>query len=265
MTSARPPKAPTGRPPPMILPNVVRSGRTPKRSCAPPHAIRNEMTSSKIRRIPWRSVSARSRWRNPSTGGITPPIPRSGSTMTAARCLASASMIASHARRHARAQARREPHLVFRRPREREPLRDRLLDRLDDLRRRVAQDQARVVAVEVEAVVVVGVPDVGALAALDVERVRVEERRRTAVAAGHDRHRLFVQGTGAGRLRRVLVELLLDTHAISSRSPVSRAASARYSSRWASSTVTARNRSDCPGLTCPTRPMSNEQTVATFV
>ena len=168
-------------------------------------------------------------------------------------------------RRHAPGQDLREPHLVFRRPREREPLRDRLLDRLDDLRRRVAQDQARVVAVEVEAVVVVGVPDVGALAALDVERVRVEERRRAAVAAGHDRHRLFVQGTGADRLRRVLVELLLDTHAISSRSPVSRAASARYSSRWASSTVTARNRSDCPGLTCPTRPMSNEQTVATFV
>ena len=30
ITSARPPKAPTGRPPPMILPIVVRSGRTPK-------------------------------------------------------------------------------------------------------------------------------------------------------------------------------------------------------------------------------------------
>src|SRR5439155_567974 len=71
MMSARPPKAPTGRPPPMIFPNVVRSGRTPNRSCAPPHAIRNEMTSSKIRTIPWRSVSARRRGRNPSAGGIT--------------------------------------------------------------------------------------------------------------------------------------------------------------------------------------------------
>ena len=32
ITSARPPKAPTGRPPPMILPIVVRSGRTPRTS-----------------------------------------------------------------------------------------------------------------------------------------------------------------------------------------------------------------------------------------
>ena len=34
MTSRRPPKAPTGMPPPMILPRVVRSGRTPYRACA---------------------------------------------------------------------------------------------------------------------------------------------------------------------------------------------------------------------------------------
>jgi hypothetical protein len=36
--SARPPYAPIGIPPPMILPSVVRSGRTPNRSCAPPRA-----------------------------------------------------------------------------------------------------------------------------------------------------------------------------------------------------------------------------------
>ena len=167
-------------------------------------------------------------------------------------------------RRHAPGQELREPHLVLRGPRERETVRDRLLDHLDDLGRRVAQDQTRV-AVEVDTVGAVGVPDVGALATLDVERVRVEERGRPAVAARHDRQRLVVQGAGADRLRRVLVDLLLDAHAISSLSPVSKMASARYNSRWASSTVTARNRSDCPGLTCPTRPTSNEQTVATFV
>ena len=33
-------------PPPMILPNTVRSGLPPNRSCAPPYARRNEITSS---------------------------------------------------------------------------------------------------------------------------------------------------------------------------------------------------------------------------
>ena len=35
MTSARPPKAPTGRPPPITLPNAVRSGVTPSSSWRP--------------------------------------------------------------------------------------------------------------------------------------------------------------------------------------------------------------------------------------
>src|SRR4029450_985763 len=35
-TSPRQPKAPTGSPPPIILPIVVRSGRTPKTSWKPP-------------------------------------------------------------------------------------------------------------------------------------------------------------------------------------------------------------------------------------
>ena len=36
ITSARPPTAPTGKPPPMILPKLVRSGVMPKRPWAPP-------------------------------------------------------------------------------------------------------------------------------------------------------------------------------------------------------------------------------------
>src|SRR5438552_1917910 len=40
MISARPPKAPTGKPPPMILPKQLRSALMPNRSCAPPHARR---------------------------------------------------------------------------------------------------------------------------------------------------------------------------------------------------------------------------------
>ena len=35
MMSRRPPTAPTGSPPPMILPKVVRSGVTPTIVCAP--------------------------------------------------------------------------------------------------------------------------------------------------------------------------------------------------------------------------------------
>jgi glutamate-1-semialdehyde 2,1-aminomutase len=36
-----PPKAPTGNPPPMTLPNVVKSGVMPNFSCAPPDATLN--------------------------------------------------------------------------------------------------------------------------------------------------------------------------------------------------------------------------------
>ena len=81
----------------MILPNVVRSGRTPRRSCAPPQATRNEITSSKISTIPCRSVIARRRCRKPSAGAISPALQSSGSTMRHARWAASASRICSHA------------------------------------------------------------------------------------------------------------------------------------------------------------------------
>ena len=36
MISVLPPKAPTGKPPPMILPIAVKSGVTPVLSCTPP-------------------------------------------------------------------------------------------------------------------------------------------------------------------------------------------------------------------------------------
>ncbi len=55
-----PPKAPTGMPPPMILPNVARSGRMPVSSATPPRATRKpEMTSSKISSAPFARVTAR--------------------------------------------------------------------------------------------------------------------------------------------------------------------------------------------------------------
>src|SRR3989338_4106267 len=57
-----PPTAPIGKPPPIILPNVVRSGVTPKASCAPPSATRNPVTtSSKINTMPCWRVSSRTR------------------------------------------------------------------------------------------------------------------------------------------------------------------------------------------------------------
>jgi hypothetical protein len=80
--SRRPPKAPTGMPPPMILPSVVRSGRTPDSSCTPPRATRKPvMTSSKISSAPWRSQIARRPSRKPGTGSTMFMLPAIGSTM----------------------------------------------------------------------------------------------------------------------------------------------------------------------------------------
>ena len=53
MMSLRPPYAPTGNPPPITLPSVVRSGLMPYSCCAPPKATRKPvMTSSKISSAP---------------------------------------------------------------------------------------------------------------------------------------------------------------------------------------------------------------------
>ena len=60
MISARPPNAPTGRPPPMTFPKQLRSGVMPKRSCAPPLARRKPViTSSKISSAPLAAVISR--------------------------------------------------------------------------------------------------------------------------------------------------------------------------------------------------------------
>ena len=109
-----------------------------------------------------------------------------------------------------------QPDLVLGGARERQARLGHRLHGLHHVGRGVAEDQARVVAVEVHALDAVGVPDVGALPALEVERIRIEERRRAAVAARHDRHRLLVERARAARLRRVLGQLLVKAHADSS-------------------------------------------------
>ena len=86
MISARPPNAASGRPPPTIFPRIVRSGGTPKRSCAPPRATRKPViTSSKTSSAPDASQSARSASRKPGAGGTQPMFPATGSTKIAAR------------------------------------------------------------------------------------------------------------------------------------------------------------------------------------
>ena len=61
MTAELPPIAATGNPPPRPLASVVRSGVTPKNSCAPPRANRKPViTSSKISNAPCYWVSCRS-------------------------------------------------------------------------------------------------------------------------------------------------------------------------------------------------------------
>ena len=86
MISARPPNAASGSPPPTIFPRMVRSGVTPKSSCAPPRATRKPvMTSSNTRSAPDASQRRRSASRKPGSGGTTPMFPATGSTMIAAR------------------------------------------------------------------------------------------------------------------------------------------------------------------------------------
>src|SRR2546426_1185921 len=83
MISDGPPYAPTGKPPPMILPMVVRSGRIAYNSCAPPKAMRKPvMTSSKMSTHLSRSVIVRRASRYPRAGGTQPMLPTTGSTIT---------------------------------------------------------------------------------------------------------------------------------------------------------------------------------------
>ena len=60
ITACLPPTAATGKPFPIALAKVPRSGVTPKTSSAPPRASRNPVfTSSKMSRQPYSSASRR--------------------------------------------------------------------------------------------------------------------------------------------------------------------------------------------------------------
>src|SRR6266540_2591742 len=59
MMSVRPPKAPTGSPPPIIFPMQVRSGNRLNHCWAPPGLIRKVCTSSKISSVFWPSHASR--------------------------------------------------------------------------------------------------------------------------------------------------------------------------------------------------------------
>ncbi len=89
MMSARPPNAPTGRPPPITLPKVIRSGDHP--SCAPSspympdRLTRNPViTSSVISSAPSAWAASASPALKPASGGTTPMFAAAASVITAA-------------------------------------------------------------------------------------------------------------------------------------------------------------------------------------
>src|SRR5580693_6210059 len=73
MISARPPNAAAGRPPPITLPNVVRSPATPSRPYQPELVTRNPVsTSSMMSSAPCSRQSPASSSLKPAAGGTTP-------------------------------------------------------------------------------------------------------------------------------------------------------------------------------------------------
>ena len=84
MMSRRPPKAPAGIPPPMILPRAVRSGSTPNISCAPPGAMRRLWTSSNTSSMPRSRVRSRIPLRKPISAGAYPKFETTASMITQA-------------------------------------------------------------------------------------------------------------------------------------------------------------------------------------
>src|SRR5215470_16071674 len=73
MISARPPNAAAGSPPPITLPNVIRSPATPSRPYQPDLVTRNPVsTSSMMSSEPCSAASAASTSLNPGSGGTTP-------------------------------------------------------------------------------------------------------------------------------------------------------------------------------------------------
>ena len=147
-------------------------------------------------------------------------------------------------RRHSPRQHLGQANLVLRGARKGQAEGGGVLRRLHHVRMGVAQDEARVVAVEVQAVHAVHVPDVRALSPLDVEGIGIEEGRGPAVAARHDGHGIFVQAAGPRGLGQVLVQLSIDAHYASILGPGARSRSehSSRSARWASASVTARKR-----------------------
>src|SRR5580693_2287798 len=85
MTSARPPKAAQGRPPPITLPNVTRSPATPSTPYQPDPVTRNPVsTSSMISRAPADWHNDASNALNPGAGGTIPMFAGHASVMTQA-------------------------------------------------------------------------------------------------------------------------------------------------------------------------------------
>ena len=85
MISARPPNAAAGSPPPITLPNVVRSPATPSRPNQPEAVTRKPVsTSSMISSAPFSRQSPASISLKPPTGGTTPMLAGQASVITQA-------------------------------------------------------------------------------------------------------------------------------------------------------------------------------------
>mmetsp|Transcript_2107 Transcript_2107/g.3451 ORF Transcript_2107/g.3451 Transcript_2107/m.3451 type:complete len:241 (+) Transcript_2107:416-1138(+) len=85
MISFLPAYAPTGRPPPMTLPKVDRSGVMPQCCCAPPYEMRKPvMTSSNTSKAPYLSQSSRRPIKKSFSGTIKPELPTTPSRITPA-------------------------------------------------------------------------------------------------------------------------------------------------------------------------------------
>ena len=85
MMSARPPNAAAGSPPPITLPNVVRSPATPSRPYQPDRVTRKPVsTSSMISSAPCSRHCAASSSLKPSAGGTMPMLAGHASVITQA-------------------------------------------------------------------------------------------------------------------------------------------------------------------------------------
>ena len=100
MMSARPPKAAAGKPPPMTLPKVKRSGAPAAYGPSSPYQPEREqrkpvITSSEMSSAPCWRVMRRRPSVNPGAGGTTPMLPGEASVMTAAISLPRSAKAAS--------------------------------------------------------------------------------------------------------------------------------------------------------------------------